>query len=243
MLAAVLTYQQGRLDAVEPARVRGEADRFPLLDLDRTVPALVEETAAAVAGLADTVPPPLVEAGDHLVSLSASELAAVVETWLDDIALVDPRLGFWVQAGAGPVLESGAAAVTPPESWRGVACPSCGGPPQVSVIAEESGEFMAGSPRSLICGRCATWWPYVRATCAVCGQDDPRRLASYFGTDRSWARVDTCADCRGYVKTFDLRERDAAEVVPLVDDVATLALDVWAREGGYSRSVVSPAGV
>jgi FdhE protein len=56
-------------------------------------------------------------------------------------------------------------------------------------------------------------------------------------------RIDACDTCRAYVKTFDLRERGGKDVVPLVDDVATLTLDVWAHEQGLQRSGVSLAGV
>jgi FdhE protein len=56
-------------------------------------------------------------------------------------------------------------------------------------------------------------------------------------------RIDACDTCRAYVKTFDLRESGGKDVVPLVDDVATLTLDVWAHEQGLRRSGVSLAGV
>jgi FdhE protein len=112
----------------------------------------------------------------------------------------------------------------------------------VSVIAEESGEFMGGSPRSLVCGRCAGWWTFPRATCVWCGEADPRRLPS-FVPDRRSVRVDGCETCSHYVKTFDLREPGAAELVPLVDDVATVSLDLWANDQGLARPLVSFAGV
>ncbi len=119
----------------------------------------------------------------------------------------------------------------------------CGGDPQASVIAEESGEFMAGSPRSLVCGRCASWWPFPRVTCVGCGEADSRRIESFLVEGQRWARVDTCATCHGYIKTFDLREGGAIDVVPLVDDVATLTLDVWAQGRGFARASLSLAGV
>ncbi|MDQ3738014.1 MAG: formate dehydrogenase accessory protein FdhE, partial [Actinomycetota bacterium] len=122
-------------------------------------------------------------------------------------------------------------------------CPVCGGQPQASVIAEESGEFMAGSPRSLVCGRCASWWPFSRATCAGCGEDDSRSIESFLVEEQRWVRVDTCATCRAYIKTFDFRERGAVDVVPLVDDVASLTLDVWVQGRGFTRSALSFAGV
>jgi FdhE protein len=243
MLVDVLRHQQARAPVAPIAAARSAAGGFPLLDVEAAAPSIVQEVELAVAALGAAVPPALAEAGDTLRALAPSESAAVIETWLDDPALVEPRLGFWVRVAAGPVLETGAAGVAVPGQWKGAACPVCGGQPQASAIAEESGEFMAGSPRSLICGRCATWWPYPRVTCPSCGEDDSRLIESFLVEGRRSVRVDTCATCRGYIKTFDLRERGAVEIVPLVDDVATLTLDVWAQQRGFSRSVPSVAGV
>ncbi|HLF41345.1 MAG TPA: formate dehydrogenase accessory protein FdhE, partial [Acidimicrobiia bacterium] len=141
--------------------------------------------------------------------------------------------------------EPARAAVPTPsrDDWTGRACPACGGLAQASVIAEESGEFMGGSPRSLVCGRCAGWWTFPRATCSWCGEDDPRKLSPFVPDGRRGVRIDACDTCRSYVKTFDLREAGGAAVVPLVDDVATVSLDVWAHEQGLSRALVSLAGV
>jgi formate dehydrogenase accessory protein FdhE len=244
VLVVVLRHQQDRSGTVTATPGRAGADRFPLLDLGtHVVEAIVQEMAVATDALNGAVPAPLAEAGHGLRELGAAQVAAVVETWLDDVTLVEPRLGFWVQVAAGPVLERGSREVTCPSEWKGAACPLCGGLPQASVVAEESGEFMAGSPRSLVCSRCATWWSYPRVTCVGCGEDDSRRIESYLTDERRWARVDTCATCRGYIKTFDLRQPGAAHVVPLVDDVTTLTLDVWAQSLGFSRPSVSLAGV
>jgi hypothetical protein len=236
VLVSVLRHQLGRLGEVEPAPVRAGDGVPPLLDLDRAAPIIVGELELAIPALEQAVPTPLAEAGRQASS-------AVVETWLDDVALVDPRLGFWIQLAAAPVLELGAREVSLPKDWTGAACPCCGGGPQASAIAEESGEFMAGSPRSLVCGRCATWWSYPRVTCATCGEEDPRLVEGYLTQDRRWVRVDTCATCRSYIKTFDLRQPGAVHVIPLVDDIATLTLDVWAQHHGYSRPTTSLAGV
>jgi FdhE protein len=172
------------------------------------------------------------------------ERMAVVDAWLEDPLTVDPVAGFWVGVAAGPVLEPARAAIETPsrEQWTGRACPACGGLPQVSVIAPESGEFMGGSPRSLVCGRCAGWWTFPRAVCAWCGEEDPQKVAP-FVPDAGAARIDACETCSVYMKTFDLRQPGGSVVVPLVDDVATLTLDLWAREQGLHRPVVSLAGV
>lgn len=255
LLATVLRHHQARAGddlirseagllaaAVETNRAGG---RYPLLDLDAAAGPVMAELDLAVDALLGAVPEPLAGAGRTVAGWSGPERRQLVEAWLDDPSLVDPLLGFWVRAAAGPLLETAAvgAAVPSAEQWRGSACPLCGGQAQVSVIAPESGEFMGGSPRSLVCGRCATWWSFPRAVCAVCGEEDPRNLGAYLGEDQRWVRVDACETCHGYVKTFDLREAGGRDIVPLVDDVATLTLDLWAGEQGLARPSASFAGV
>jgi len=243
VLVAVLGHQVTRAGVARGAAPHADAERLPRLDLDAAAAAVIDELTTAVDALTDAVPGELVGAGARLQALGPSELAAVVETWLDDPVLVEPRLAFWIKVAASPVLEHGARDVGTPREWKGAACPMCGGAAQASVIAEESGEFMAGSPCSLVCGRCASWWTFPRVTCARCGDDDSSHIDSFLVEDQRWVRVDTCATCRGYVKTFDLRQPGAVGVVPLVDDVATATLDVWAQQRGYSRPAQSLAGV
>jgi len=255
-LSAVLKHQteRARDASVEAAaeRVGSEAlanrliERFPLLELGAAIEVTSEEIDAAVRMLAGaTVPEPLMEAGRDLVARSAQERGAMIETWLDDTSLVEPRLALWMRVAAGPVLEKAASGLEPigREEWTGSACPVCGDVPQCSAIVEESGGFMQGAPRYLICGRCATWWAFPRAVCPTCGEDDSRRQGPFAAEGRSWARVDACDTCAGYIKTFDLREAEARDVVPLVDDVASITLDVWAHEKGLSRPGLSLAGV
>jgi len=242
LLRTMLGHQALRFDQpTAPALARGGYG--PLLDASRATEEIIAEVPLAIAALRTAAPAPLRAAAGTLLRMAASELAACVETWLDDLALVEARLGFWLHAAAGPVLERAARDAVVAEGWNGGACPVCGGPAHVSVIAEESGEFMAGSPRSLVCGRCATAWRFSRAKCVACGEDDSTALASYCVEHRRSARVDVCSTCRAYIKTFDLRQGGGRDVVPLVDDVATLTLDVWAREQGYSRLTRSSAGV
>ena len=221
-------------------------ERFPLLNLGASVETVVDEIPIAVDALRPPVAPgPLWDAGKDLVARSGAERRDLVEGWLDDPSLLESRIAAWIAVAAGPVLELAAASLKPisKEEWSGPACPACGGLPQVSVIREQSGEFMAGSPRYLVCGRCAQWWSFARATCPWCGEDDSRRVGSFAPEGERLVRIDACDTCHSYVKTFDLRERGGRDVVPLVDDVATLTLDVWAHEKGLQRPGVSLAGV
>jgi formate dehydrogenase accessory protein FdhE len=252
----VLRHQEGRSSSLSVRTAAAQVgagsidnrlvERFPLLNLSASVEAVVDEIPIAVGALrTPSAPGPLKNAGEDLAERSGTERRNLVEAWLDDPSLLDPRIAAWISVAAGPVLELAAASLKPlsRDEWSGPACPACGGLPQVSVIREESGEFMAGSPRHLVCGRCALWWSFARATCPWCGEDDSRRVGSYSPEGDRLVRIDACDTCRAYVKTFDLRESGGKDVVPLVDDVATLTLDVWAHEQGLQRSGVSLAGV
>lgn len=255
LLESVLQFQASRaaLPAVVEAaaavatgaELRRAADRFPLLDLSAAIWPVAGEIPAAVSSLGTGLPDPLLAAGMALGEGTEEQRQGLVEAWLDDVAGPEPVLSFWVRVAAGAVLEAARAAIATPtrDEWTGSACPACGGLSQVSVIAEESGEFMGGSPRSLVCGRCAGWWTFPRALCTWCGEGDPRRLPSFVPDQRKAVRIDGCETCSTYVKTFDLREAGGIELVPLVDDVATVSLDLWANDQGLSRHLVSYAGV
>jgi formate dehydrogenase maturation protein FdhE len=54
-------------------------------------------------------------------------------------------------------------------------------------------------------------------------------------------RVDECATCRRYLKTVDLRRR--GDAVPLVEDLATPELDLWAREQGLAKGQANLFGL
>jgi FdhE protein len=69
--------------------------------------------------------------------------------------------------------------------------------------------------------------------CLHCGEAVFEQLAVYRADELPGTRVDACETCRHYVKTIDLTVD--ATAVPVVDDIATVALDLWAREQGYRR--------
>lgn len=108
-------------------------------------------------------------------------------------------------------------------------CPTCAGRPQVAII---SGGPASGA-RSLLCARCLSPWSFKRVTCAYCGEEDGARLGYRRSPAWEHVRLDTCDTCRHYLKTVDLGILGLAD--PLVDDVASAALDLWAVEHGYVK--------
>ena len=109
------------------------------------------------------------------------------------------------------------------------ACPRCGSPPQAAVLHPE-GE---GGKRFLLCSLCLTEWEFRRILCPVCGEEDYRKLPRYSAGEHDSARVEACDTCHFYLKSIDMTIDGLA--VPLVDEVATVLLDLWASEHGYKK--------
>lgn len=108
-------------------------------------------------------------------------------------------------------------------------CPACGNPPQLSALREYSN----GAKRSLICFLCGTEWEFRRVFCPNCGEQNKDKLPVYTAEEFAHARIEACDSCKSYIKCIDLTKDGHA--VPQVDDLATLALDLWAQEQGFTR--------
>lgn len=139
------------------------------------------------------------------------------------------RQWFAIEAILQPLAEVEALAAEPAESGASGVCAFCGSAPVVSVLREDA----HSARRSLICGLCFTEWPSLRLVCLSCGESRFESLPVFRADEMSAARIDACETCRTYTKTIDLTRDGSAE--PIVDDIATLSLDLWAREQGYSR--------
>jgi FdhE protein len=77
-----------------------------------------------------------------------------------------------------------------------------------------------------------------RVSCAVCGERNPDALQYFHDEGDAACRIDLCDSCRHYIKTIDVRPLEAPD--PVLEDLATLHLDVVASEKGYSRAVPNP---
>jgi FdhE protein len=84
-------------------------------------------------------------------------------------------------------------------------------------------------------------WPFRRVVCPACGEEDERKLGYFQSPAFEHVRVDACDSCRRYLKNVDLARLGLA--VPLVDEVAAVPLDVWAREQGYEKIELNLVGL
>lgn len=196
-----------------------------------------------------------------------ADTSELVRRWLNggELSAVER---FLARAAAGPILE--ALGATAGEACSGPRderhCPACGGLPQLSYLAS-SPEDLVIAHRYLECSRCAASWSYGRLTCPACGENDAARLPVYSelgssqaelsgnvvkpGSSESGAapagglnfphvRIDACQSCMHYLLTVD-RVRDG-RAVPIVDELAALPLDLYAKELGMSKIVPNLMG-
>jgi hypothetical protein len=188
------------------------------------------------------------------------EVDEVVRRWLGDGAL-SPVERYLARAATGPILEAldqnaVATATEGPHDDRH--CPACGGAPQLSYFAT-SPEDLVTAHRYLECSRCATAWPFTRMVCASCGEEETKNLSVFSETGSleaelsggivkhlagaeknarpvaqfSHLRVDGCQTCKHYTLNVDL-SRDS-RAVPVVDELAALPLDLYAKELGLTK--------
>ena len=119
-----------------------------------------------------------------------------------------------------------------PGSWVETYCPLCGSWP---AFAEERGIERS---RFYRCGRCGGEWHAQCLSCPYCTLTDHDGLVSLVpDAGRSRGVIESCTRCLGYVKTFT-RLQGCPPATVLLDDLASVDLDVAAVTQGYSR----PAG-
>lgn len=116
-------------------------------------------------------------------------------------------------------------------------CPICGSKPIVGVLRPEGD----GARKSLICVLCAHEWAFRRIYCPACGEERESHIAYYSAPEIPHIRVDVCETCRTYLKSVDLTKTGLA--VPVVDELAALPLDLWARENSYHKLQMNAVGM
>lgn len=108
-------------------------------------------------------------------------------------------------------------------------CPFCQRKPGVGVLRP----LGDGGQRSLVCSFCLAEWEFRRIVCPACGEENHAKLPVYTAEELQHVRVEGCDTCRSYIKTVDMTKSGRAE--PIVDEMASLPLDLWAQKQGYAK--------
>jgi FdhE protein len=117
--------------------------------------------------------------------------------------------------------------------WHHGYCPVCAAWP---ILAERRG---LDRSRRLRCGRCAAEWKVQWLYCIYCGEREHDRLGSLAPESQGeMLKVETCATCRGYLKSIaSLQGFSAFEL--LLQDLETVEFDLIALDRGYRRPLES----
>jgi formate dehydrogenase maturation protein FdhE len=239
--AEVLTLYLALLDMQEVV-FQAVRERPPHADFvgaytaERVLPRVLDVTLAAG-------PPKLAQA--VVGRYHSADIDELVGCWLrfGEQSLADRYLA---RAASAPVLEAlpserlAAVCEGPPGAASQSRCPRCRALPQVSYFSL-SGETLVSGPRYLVCARCWHGWVHSRMCCAACGETAGSRLPIYAdGEQLPHLRVEACDTCRSYLLAVDLRKDAAA--VPLVDELAAIPLDLFAKERGFTKVVPNLMG-
>jgi len=222
----VLKLQQKIADEISAPPVASDADEAPfrmrldVTDAGRHLPALlalVEQKGTAK----------LAEEAETIRELSQEKQREILQEFLAGEA--SPH-AFFARVLLQPYAERLAAtSILQPPTGDRFTCPICEGRPQAAVLHPEGD----GGKRFLLCSLCLREWEFRRILCAACGEQDYTKLPRYSAEDHESVRVEACDTCHFYLKSIDMTVDGLA--VPLVDEVASVPLDLWAAEHGYKK--------
>ncbi|MYH31607.1 MAG: formate dehydrogenase accessory protein FdhE [Acidobacteria bacterium] len=117
-------------------------------------------------------------------------------------------------------------------------CPYCGALPVAAVLRDEP---EIKGRRTLLCSLCLAEWTFPRTRCPACGEDRADKRPHHVSESWPHVRVEECGSCGTYIKAVDLREFGLA--VPVVDELASVDLDLWAVEQGLSKAQTNLLGM
>ena len=209
-----------------------------MIPVERDAAAAWVRRLLALAGNASPEAAPLADAAGAgrldavaLLEAAINQDAEAVNGLAAALGVGAVALGAVAQLAAMPLLQACrqrlAGAVAP--DWHEGFCPICGAWP---ALAESRGLERS---RRLRCGRCGGDWGMPPLRCPFCGTTDHEQLAALVSESDGEARkVETCARCRGYLKTVATLRPWAGDEVCLAD-LATVDLDLAALERDYAR--------
>ena len=178
----------------------------------------------------DNAPAPLAQAARELrASDPHSWPGLMTQCWTHIDSPSDPQ-EFLVLAFLQPYAEFvRSEANLPLEGYTSLLCPFCSRKPALGILRPQGD----GGRRSLLCGFCVTEWECRRIICPGCGQEDHAKLPVYTAAELPYIRVECCDACKTYIKSIDLTKHGLAD--PLVDELASVPLNLWAQERGYAK--------
>jgi len=219
-------FQEGLYQRIERASGNIPVARSAPLDL----PELLASFPQFLSLVEDKGPARLDQVAHDFRALSHSSLPDLfTECWANTDSPTDPQ-EFLVLAFLQPYAEfARARASLQLEGYTHPSCPFCNRKPALAVLRQQGD----GGRRSLLCGSCLAEWEFRRIVCPGCGQENHAKLPVYTAEELPHIRVECCDECKTYIKCIDLTKNGLAD--PLVDELASIPLNLWAQEHGYAK--------
>lgn len=199
---------------------------------DHDVSILPRHFPALLALIREAGSPALKESAQALEQASPEERLELLSAfWQHEVDLrqLPAEYGFFAHALLQPYAEYLAERTDSSTQASPPLCPFCGSKPQLAVLRPEGD----GAKRFLLCSLCGTEWFFRRLLCPNCAEENKERLPVFTAAEFDYVRLDACDTCHTYIKSIDLTKNGKA--VPVVDELATLSLNMWAQEHNYQK--------
>lgn len=164
--------------------------------------------------------------------------SAYFDLWQKYFVKKPSMLRFLIQSSITPSLTAFAKAVREEfdiEGWAEQYCPVCGSPPLLGYWKGSSGaQYNA-------CSICQTLYRVSRIECMYCGERDAEKIEYIRAEEFPLFVVQACNTCKQYGKILDYKEHDFP-IIPPLDDIYSISMDVIAMQQQYLRPVASSWG-
>ena len=119
--------------------------------------------------------------------------------------------------------------------WTHGHCPVCGNQPLMGRLVDKEGRRLHS------CSFCGFEYRAPRMGCPFCLTSEDEGAEYHVSEDETGYLLTVCKSCNNYFKLGDFREYDRPWF-PLLDDLSSITLDLYARKMDYSRPTLSGWG-
>jgi FdhE protein len=154
---------------------------------------------------------------------------------IDELGLDQKVFPFLLHESLKPSIKAGVKRLhqgLDAENWLKGYCPVCGSQPCLALLKGEGGK------RYLLCSYCGYEWRIDRLLCPFCGNKEHGSFNYFYAEGEETYRIDTCDKCQQYIKTIDARNIEIID--PVLEDLATLHLDLLASQKGFKKTAPNP---
>jgi formate dehydrogenase accessory protein FdhE len=225
----ILQFQQSLAVVLRRSRVNGHSCRRLPQDLDLSP--FLRDFKGLMSMAITAAPAEVAVVAKDVENFDATRWQRLLNSyWRNSENDARPAEAFLLHAFLQPIAEHVAASSElGQQEPRVPVCPFCERKPACGILRPEGD----GAKRSLVCCFCSIEWDYRRLICPNCEQEDVEKLPIYTADEFPYIRIEACDVCKTFIKTVDLTKD--GRPIPLVDEIGSVPLTLWAEEKGYRK--------